>query len=215
MKPLSIAAIARLVLLWIACPLVAIASFRFLFGGVADTMPDFLYHSQLWPIAFYAHITLASLALALVPFQLWPGMRRRLRLHRLLGRIYALAILASGLGGLWLAVTTRSGLAASLGFGALAIAWIGTTAIGVYLAMKRDIAAHRSWMLRSTALTMAAVTLRIHLLLSVLAGFSYEEVVGWLAWSCWLPNLLVAEIIARRAIRRMPARRADVPAVAT
>jgi uncharacterized membrane protein len=186
-------------LLWVLCPLVALASFRFLFGGVAVTMPDFLYHAELRPLAFYSHIILASVALILVPFQLWPGLRkRRIYLHRLLGRIYGTSILASGIGGFWLALTTTSGIAASWGFGLLAVAWIGATAHGIGFAIRGDIAAHQRWMIRSAALTMAAVTLRIYLVIGMVAGFPYEYIVGLLAWICWVPNLIVAEIIIRK-----------------
>jgi uncharacterized membrane protein len=150
-----------------------------------------------------------------VPFQFWPEMRRRrLQLHCLLGRIYAIAILFSGSGGFWLAITTQAGLAAALGFAALAIAWIGTTSVGVFLAMKGDMGGHRRWMLRSAGLTMAAVTLRLCLLLSMLGGLSYEDVSGLLAWACWVPNLIAAEFLAPRKIlrKRTTALRAGMPA---
>jgi uncharacterized membrane protein len=191
--------ISRFVLLWLLCPAVAIASFRFLLGGVEATMADFVYHANLRPIAFYSHIVLASVALALVPVQLWPGLRhKRIHLHRAFGRVYVFAILASGLGGLFLALGTRSGAAAAWGFGLLALVWMGATLYGVMFAIMGDLAAHRRWMIRSAALTMAAVTLRIYLGLSVVAGLSYDEVSGALAWGCWIPNLIVAEFILRR-----------------
>jgi uncharacterized membrane protein len=190
----------RFALLWLLCPVIALASYRFLIGGVAMTMPDFLYHADLRPLAFYAHIILAPVALALVPFQLSAEFRRkRLETHRTLGRVYVVAVLLSGLSGLWLAFTTRSGDVAAWGFGLLSLAWIGTTVHGLLLAIQGDLAAHRRWMIRSTALTMAAVTLRLYLGLAVAAGFSYQDIVAALAWSCWVPNLLAAEFILRRA----------------
>jgi hypothetical protein len=198
----------RVILLWLLCPLIAAASFRFLFGGVTVTMPDFVYHAQMRPIAFYAHITLASVALALVPFQLWPGLRkRRLHLHRMLGRIYGIAILVAGTGGFWLAVTTHSGAIAAWGFGLLAIAWVATTVFGILLAIRQNVAAHQRWMIRSASLTMAAVTLRIYLGLGVAAGLSYDDIVGFLAWGCWVPNLIAAEFIVWRGLqKRTPGR---------
>lgn len=194
---------SRFILLWLLCPVIAAASFRFVFGGVATTMPDFVYHAEMRPLAFYSHIILASLALALVPFQVWAGLRkRRIHVHRALGRVYGIAILASGIGGFWLAVTTKSGGVAAWGFGLLAIVWIGTTSYGILLAMRGNPAAHQRWMVRSASLTMAAVTLRVYLGLAVVAGLSYEDVSGVLAWICWVPNLVVAEFIARQSIRK-------------
>lgn len=190
----------RFILLWLLCPLIAIASFRFVFGGVAVTMPDFLYQAELRPLAFYTHIILASVALALVPFQLWPGLRKkRISLHRMLGRVYGLSILAAGMGGFWLAATTKSGNVAAVGFGLLALVWIATTAYGILLAIRGNVVAHQRWMIRSASLTMAAVTLRIGLGLGATAGLSYEEIAGLLGWMCWIPNLVIAEIIIRRA----------------
>ncbi|WP_430256820.1 DUF2306 domain-containing protein [Neorhizobium sp. DAR64872/K0K18] len=189
----------RPILMWVFCPLVALVSFRFLFGGVAETMPDFLYHAELRPLAFYSHIVVASIALLLVPFQLWPGMRsRRIKLHRVLGRVYGFSILVGGISGFWLAVTTTSGIAASWGFGLLAIVWMGATAVGIGSAIRGNIGAHQRWMIRSAALTMAAVTLRIYLVIGMVTGFPYEYIVGLLAWICWVPNLIIAELIIRK-----------------
>lgn len=194
---------SRFILLWLLCPLIVAASFRFVFGGVATTMPDFVYHAEMRPLAFYSHIILASLALALVPFQLWPGLRKkRIQVHRAFGRVYGITVLASGIGGFWLAATAELGDLAKWGFGLLAIVWIGTTSYGILLAMRGNPAAHQRWMIRSASLTMAAVTLRVYLGLAVVAGLSYEDVSGVLAWMCWVPNLVVAEFIARQSIRK-------------
>ena len=209
--PKATFATSRFVLLWVLCPLVALATFRFLFGGVAATMGDFLYHAEMRPVAFYAHIVLASVALALVPFQFWQALRsRQIQIHRWLGRIYGISILAAGWGGLWLAVTTESGSVAAWGFGLLAVAWVGATIWGILFATRRNLSAHRDWMIRSAALTMAAVTLRIYLGVGAVFGFSYGDIVGFLAWSCWVPNLLVAEFIVRRGRQRT--RRRDAAA---
>lgn len=205
----STANAGRFILLWLFCPVIALASFRFLFGGVAVTMPDFLYHAELRPVAFYTHVTLASVALALVPFQLWPRLRKtRIHVHRLLGRVYGIAVLAAGVGGFCIAVTTTSGNVAAWGFGLLAIVWIGTTAYGILLAMQGDIAAHQRWMIRSASLTMAAVSLRIYLGIGVVAGVSYDDIVGLLGWICWVPNLLVAEYIVCRSFADRPMKHA-------
>lgn len=198
----STALATRFIVLWLLCPVIAIASFRFLFGGVAVTMPDFLYHAELHPLAFYSHIILASVALVLVPFQLWPGLRKKqTHIHRALGRIYGIAVLVAGIGGFWIAVTTKSGNAAAWGFGLLAIAWVGATSYGILLAMRGNLAAHQRWMIRSAALTMAAVTLRLYLGIGVAVGLSYQDIVGLLGWICWVPNLLAAEFIVRTSIR--------------
>lgn len=188
----------RRLLFWILSLGVALASWRFLIGGVAATMEHIAYHADLRPIALYAHIGLAPLALALMPVQLWPGLRaRRPRLHRWSGRVAGLAMVVSGVGGLVIALGTRAGPVASMGFAVLAVLWVGATIWGIRAAMVGRIAEHRRWMIRASALTFAAVTLRLYLpLLAMTVGFE----IGYpaVAWLCWVPNLLIAEWWLRR-----------------
>ncbi|MEQ1730362.1 MAG: DUF2306 domain-containing protein [Vicinamibacterales bacterium] len=48
-------------------------------------------------------------------------------------------------------------------------------------------------MIRSFALTYAAVTLRLYVPLSMAAGVPFDVAYPVIAWACWVPNLLVAE----------------------
>lgn len=193
---------ARFILLWILCPIIALATFRFLFGGVAGTMEDFLYHADSRPIAFFLHIVLASVALALVPVQLSKTFRkRRLNVHRWLGRIYVASIALSGWGGFALAVSTESGFVASWGFALLAVSWVGTTVVAMVMAMTHSITAHQNWMIRSAALTMAAVSLRLYIGVGAAFGFDYGDIAGLLAWACWVPNLIIAEFFIHQMER--------------
>ena len=59
-------------------------------------------------------------------------------------------------------------------------------------------------MIRNYALTFAAVTLRIELFALIAAGvpFAYKTV----AWSSWLPNLLVVEGWIRRELKAVGSR---------
>jgi Predicted membrane protein (DUF2306) len=52
-------------------------------------------------------------------------------------------------------------------------------------------------MIRSFALTAAAITLRIYLPLLPLTGLSFSTSYRIIAWACWVPNLFVAEWILR------------------
>jgi len=49
-----------------------------------------------------------------------------------------------------------------------------------------------------TALTFAAVTLRLYLPSSMAAGIPFEIAYPAIAWLCWLPNVAVAEWLVRR-----------------
>ena len=106
---------------------------------------------------------------------LWQGLRnRRPIVHRVLGRLYGLAILISGASGLWLAATTMAGPVAAFGFGLLAVLWLGTTGRGISLAIRGDRVAHRRWMIRSIALTLAAVTLRIQIPMGMMLDIPFD-----------------------------------------
>ena len=72
---------------------------------------DPTYYDYLWPWrhALWAHLAGGLSALLIGPVQLWLGLtRRRLRLHRLLGRIYLGTAIVSLSGGL---VPDREGVA--------------------------------------------------------------------------------------------------------
>ena len=198
----------RLSLFWILCFGIALASWRFVPLGVEAAMGFVAYHADLRPLAFFAHVGLAPLALMLMPFQLLPRLRaRRPAMHRWIGRSYAVLVLLSGLGGLAMAVATEAGPVAATGFALLAVLWLGTTATGVWEARVGDIAAHRQWMIRSAALIFAGVTLRLELPLLITSGLEFPTAYTIVAWLCWVPNLLVAEWIVRGRSLRVSALR--------
>lgn len=181
---------------------IAIASLRFLALGLVPAFPQMLDHIAYARLAFVAHISAAPVALALGAFQFMPGLRQRApALHRWSGRVYAGAILIAGVGALGMTATDNGGPLAQVGFGLLAVLWIGFTAVAVRHAMARRIELHRRWMTRSYALTFAAVTLRLYLVPMMGAGMSYEEAIGLLAWLCWVPNLVFAEALLARRVR--------------
>jgi hypothetical protein len=56
-------------------------------------------------------------------------------------------------------------------------------------------------MLRSYALTFAAVTLRLYLPLAVIAsihGYDFMVAYRFIAWFAWVPNAIFAELFIRR-----------------
>jgi uncharacterized membrane protein len=154
-------------------------------------------------LAFYLHIGFGGLALLLSPFQFATRLRTRApQVHRAVGRIAVGAIAIAGAGGLVLAPYSLAGLVGTLGFGLLAVLWL-TFAATAFRAIRRgDVVAHRRWMVRTFALTYAAVTLRLWLFLLVflqtgLAGVdadvAFDRAYLLVPFLSWVPNLLVAE----------------------
>ena len=120
---------------------------------------------------------------------------RAIQVHRWTGRGYVVSVLVGGVGALALAPRSMHGLVTHVGFGMLAVLWLSSTIIAYRRIRARDIASHRRWMTRSYALTLAAVTLRIWLPLSQIAGSPSRMRIRSVAWLCWVPNLVVAEWI--------------------
>lgn len=148
------------------------------------------------------HVAGAGTALMVGCFQFLPAVRRRRALHRGLGRTYATACIAGGAAGFVLALGTTAGPVAAWGFGLLAPVWIYTTAQGWLTARARRFDEHRRWMIRSFALTFAAVTLRLYLPLGMMSGLTFEQIYVATAWISWIPNLLLGELYIRRGLVR-------------
>jgi len=156
-----------------------------------DMKSGFVAH----PLGVYLHVFAAAVALLLGPFQFSDRLRQaRIRIHRWMGRIYlGVGVLLGGLSGLYISQFAFGGMAARLGFAALAVCWL-YTGVRAFLAIRRKaIDEHRKWMIRNFALAFAAVMLRLYLPASVIAGFEFAVAYPVIAWLCWLPNLLVAE----------------------
>jgi len=151
------------------------------------------------PWAVVAHLAGGLSAMALGPWQFSTRLRARaINVHRWLGRGYVVAVLIGGLGALVLAPTSQEGLVTHVGFGLLAILWLHATVQAYRSIRARDVESHRRWMIRSFALTLAAVTLRIELPLQLAAGIPFHDAYQVVAWLCWVPNLVVAEWIVLR-----------------
>lgn len=187
---------------WVAatsCVVIALISYRFAIFGVQESMAYMAHHLETGRILFYAHIALAPVALACLPLQLSPGLRRNMpAVHRWVGRIYVLAIFLSGIAGFRVAFNTAAGPLAAGGFAVLAVIWVGVTAAGLVYGIRRNFPQHRAWMLRSVALTFAAVTLRLYLGASMSMELPFEFAYPAIAWLCWVPNAIVMELYVRR-----------------
>ena len=101
----------------------------------------------------------------------------------------------SSIAGFYIALFASGGITCVLGFGGLALSWLFTVTMAYTSIIKRRFKEHENWMIRNYALTFAAVTLRIYLPLSQMAHIDFITAYHVISWLCWMPNLLVAEII--------------------
>lgn len=119
-------------------------------------------------VAHYPSVVLhalpASLALLLGPFQFITPLRlRRPRVHRIIGRIYMLSIVAASIAAIFATMFTLDGVPVQVGFALLIAAWAYTLVQGYRTIRRGQVQLHRIWMIRNYSLTFAAVLLRAFL----------------------------------------------------
>lgn len=179
---------------------VALFSYRYVVG-MGPASPEIL--GNLFARPWLAvHAGGAATALLVGGFQFLPALRRRRSIHRWLGRIYATGCIVGGLAGLRLAFGTTAGVFAGVGFGLLALLWIYATTQAWWFAREGRFEEHRRWMIRSFAMTFAAVTLRLYLPIAPMLGYDFMVGYRLTAWVSWMPNLILAEIWMRRQMGR-------------
>ncbi|MGN8069101.1 DUF2306 domain-containing protein [Mucilaginibacter sp. SG564] len=166
-------------------------------NGLLSTKPRELLSNSVWYAAFYTHITFGGIALLTGWSQFSNKLRQKyLSTHRLVGKIYVIAVTLSSISGLFIAFFATGGIGNVLGFGILAMLWFISVFNAYTSILKRDVYRHENWMIRNYALTLAAVTLRIWLpLLSAFVFHDFIPAYRIVSWLCWVPNLIIAEII--------------------
>jgi uncharacterized membrane protein len=181
----------------------ALSSLADLAGNDQNVAANYVDRSLVVRSAFYLHIGFGGLALLLSPFQFATRLRTRApHVHRAVGRVVLGSIAIAGTAGLVLAPHSLAGTVGTLGFGLLAVLWLTFATVAFRAIRRRDVAAHRRWVVRTFALTYAAVTLRLWLgvligVQSGLAGVSpdvaFHRAYLLVPFLSWVPNLLVAE----------------------
>lgn len=164
------------------------------------------------PLQALTHILIAPIALLLGPFQFYPRFRSKYpQTHKWSGRLYIISCVVAGLAGFATSFHASGGPIAGLGFSILAAFWVGTTIGAWRAAVQRKFALHRLLMRFSYAMTFAAVTLRLQVPVGFLLGYtSYSAMSVWLAYTCWIPNVLAVAVYST-----IDAKRAAVAAFPT
>lgn len=149
---------------------------------------------QLPPLFFYMHTVGGAVALVLAPIQLFSSIPKTM--HKTLGILYVLSVTLSSIGGLYMAQEACGGLSSTVALSLLACIWIASTYAGVFYAIKGERKRHYIWMVRSAALTFAAITLRLlsPLLFEFFTLYQAQQIIYW---TCWPINLLIAECYLR------------------
>ncbi|WP_326553786.1 DUF2306 domain-containing protein [Micromonospora sp. NBC_01813] len=155
------------------------------------------------PVALVAHIVSVTVFSVLGAFQFAPRLRRRRRgWHRIAGRLVVLCGLLTALTGLWLTLFLPRGAADGDVLVAIrvvvSVAMAACVCLGFVAVRRRDVAAHRSWMIRGYAIGMGAGT-QFFTQMAWLAAVGPVTTVGKTSTltAGWLINIVVAEWIIR------------------
>jgi uncharacterized membrane protein len=197
------------VLLTILSVGVAVVSLRYFLAP--DTAALLKLKDGVYRSALLVHAAAALIALAVGPFQFSGRLRQRSPMaHRRLGYLYFAGVFVGGSVGLFSATGAEGGLSSRTGFFLLGLCWLTSAWTALSAIRRKDVAAHRRWMIRNFALTFAAVTLRLWLPALQAASGSFIDAYRTVAWLCWVPNAIAAEIILHvRSSGDRPDGRAD------
>ena len=193
------------VLMVLAGLALALGSARYFLPSMPAAFPQQAdLYRELRPLLL-AHVGGGIVAILCGPWQFWTAFRARfIRLHRWVGRAYLAGVAFGATAGFFLAPWAHGGAVTPVGFTGLALAWAGTSFMAYRNIRVRRIEAHREWMIRSYAVALAFVFLRLWLPLLGGLGVPFDEAYQTVSWLCWVPNLVVAELYlgARRGARR-------------
>jgi uncharacterized membrane protein len=148
-------------ILWISLGVTAL--FVFITSEVLLVTDYPMYHKYRLQVIADRHLLIphtisGTFALLAGPLQFSTRFRQRhLQWHRVIGRLYAVAVFVGSFTGIALAAG-RPGLP---GTSMQAAAWMVCTAVAVIAARNGQIAVHRQWMARSYAVTFTFVSSRV------------------------------------------------------
>jgi uncharacterized membrane protein YozB (DUF420 family) len=169
------------------------------------------YWTYRTPLAF--HLAGGVVALLAGVFQLWSGLNASaMRTHPWTGRVYVGAVIVGALGGIGLAFSSVFlGIAWDVALVSLALAWLAVTGTAFLCIRRRNLKAHKEWMIRSYIITFAFVSFRIivdYVPYTAWWGISNDDMALAMIWPVWVVPLLVYEISlqsrnlgAERAVR--------------
>lgn len=147
---------------------------------------------------FYTHVytSIFILLFGFIQFFTVTGKIKK-HIHRILGYMYvSLILLCSAPSGLYMGMHANGGNTAIASFVILSIIWWASTFMAMKSILQQNIIAHKHYMIRSYALTLSAVTLRMwKVIIVTLLHLPPMDTYKIIAWMGWVPNLIIAELI--------------------
>ncbi len=141
------------------------------------------------------HILAGTLSILTGPMQFWSTFRDRHRnWHRLMGKIYLVGAGVGSGSAFYVAWISFGGFAGHVGFFVLALGWAGTTFMAYRHIRTGHWRQHREWMIRSYALVLGILAIRVWYAIFRTLGAEAEPAFAASAWLGWVTTLLIAEV---------------------
>jgi uncharacterized membrane protein YozB (DUF420 family) len=121
-----------------------------------------------------------------------------------MGKFYVLIVLFfASPSGLFIGLFANGGLYSKISFVSLAILWFYCTLKGFLYIKSKNIIQHKKFMLRSFALTLSAITLRLwKVILVYLFHPAPMDVYQIIAWLGWIPNIIIIEYYLYKSVKK-------------
>ena len=153
-------------------------------------------HIKHWRYAFFIHVytSLFVLLAGATQFSTYL-LQKNKKLHRFFGYVYSINILfITGPAALIMSFYANGGITSKIAFILLSFLWLYFTSVALIKAKNKDYKAHQRFMIRSYALTLSAITLRIWKFLIMnyveIPPMDVYRIVAWLGWGL---NIILAE----------------------
>jgi hypothetical protein len=151
-------------------------------------------YRRYWPYRGWlmAHIAGGSLALLLGPLQFFSRLRRwSITLHRWTGRLYLGGVVIGAIAATYMGLVTKY-RAFGISLVAMAFAWLSCAGMAYLAIRRRQIPAHKEWMIRSYVVTYGFVVFRAIQDSKLLESLRMESL-ALSAWLSWVIPLFLAE----------------------
>lgn len=161
---------------------------------------SFLFKSSFYYTCFYIHIAAGAICIgtALIQFSRYI-LKKSKAIHRFSGKIYVFVVLFLGAPtGLFMSFFAKGSFWERALFMFMAGWWFITTLYGLNTIHKRNVIAHKVWMMRSYAMAMTAVTFRVYHIVFYMMGWGHLENYELSLWISVIGNMLLAEWIIYR-----------------
>lgn len=161
---------------------------------------ELLFESSLYKTCFYIHIAAGATCIgtALIQFSRYI-LKKSKAIHRISGKIYVAVVLFLGAPtGLYMAFFAKGSFWERCLFMFMAGWWFITTLWGLSTIHKRNVIAHKIWMIRSYSMALTAVTFRVYYIILYLLDWELLENYQFSLWISVVGNMLIAEWIIYR-----------------